>query len=381
MKFFNITLLISIFFALAACNKNRPAGQDNNQTEANADTAYTVHYAKGFQVKKYGDYTLVSVRDPWDTTRLLQTYILVDKQKELPANLPQGTIVRTPLNNVATYSTIHCSSLNELGVTDIIKGVCEPQYIKLDVIQQGVKNGTITDLGMASKPDVEKIIMLNPDAIFATPIQGWTYGNIEKTKIPILETIDYTESNPLGRAEWVRFYSLFTGTEQLADSLFAITEKNYKEIKKIVSNTTQRPSVLTDIRYQGKWNMPGGKSFMSNMLADAGATYPWAENSSTTYMPLAFESVLDKAGDADIWIIKYNTPSDLTYESLEKEYKPYSHFKSFRDRNIYGCNTAYSSYYEDLPIHPDYILKDMAYVFHPELFPDYTPKYYKKFGE
>ena len=98
-------------------------------------------------------------------------------------------------------------------------------------------------------------------------------------------------------------------------------------------------------------------------------------------MPLAFESVLDKAGEADFWIIKYNWPKDMTYQSLEKEYKPYSHFKAFKEKNIYGCNTAYSSYYEDLPIHPDYILKDMAYIFHPELFPGYTPKYYKKIGE
>lgn len=373
MKHFNITLLFIIILVLAGCNKRQPAEQDNQP-----DTGYTVNYAKGFQVKKYDGYTTVSVRDPWDTTRMLQTYVLVDKNKELPANLPEGTLVKVPLTSVATYSTIHCSTLNELNRVDIIKGVCEPEYIKLDVIQNRIKDGTIANLGMASKPDAEQIIMLSPDAIFATPIQGWTYGTIEKTGIPILETTDYTESHPLGRAEWIRFYSLFTGTEQLADSLFAITEKNYREVKEIIADAANHPSVLTDIRYQSKWNMPGGKSFMANMLADAGASYPWADNNSTTYMPLAFETVLDKAGEADIWIIKYNWPKDMTYESLKKEYKPYSNFKAFKKKNIYGCNTAYSNYYEDLPIHPDYILKDMAYVFHPELFPDYTPKYYKK---
>ena len=381
MKSFNITLLFTIILVLTGCNKQKPVGQDESALHKQTDSVYTVHYAKGFQVKKYNDYTLVTVRDPWDTTRLLHTYVLVDRTKELPANLPKGVVVKIPLQNVATYSTIHCSSLNELGQIDIIKGVCEPQYIKLDVIQQRVKNGEIENLGMASKPDVEKIIMLNPDAIFATPIQGWTYGNVEKTNIPILETVDYTESHPLGRAEWIRFYSLFTGKEHYADSLFAITEKNYKEVKEIVANVTKRPSVLPDIPYQGKWNMPGGRSFMSNMLSDAGAIYPWNEDKSTSYMPLNFEIVFDKAGEADIWIIKYNTPSDMTYTSLEKEYKPYSYFKAFKSKNIYGCNTAYSSYYEDLPIHPDYILKDMAYVFHPDLFPDYKPKYYKRISE
>jgi iron complex transport system substrate-binding protein len=377
MKLLNITLLFSIILILAGCNKPKPAGQDNMKPQ----TEYTVYYAKGFQVKKYDKYTTVSVRDPWDTTRMLQTYILVTKNKDLPANLPKGTIVRIPLETVATYSTIHCSTLNELDAVNLIKGVCEPQYIKLSNIQDGVKSGAIVDLGMASKPDTERLIMLSPDAIFATPIQGWTYGSIEKTGIPILETTDYTESHPLGRAEWIRYYSLFIGKEQLADSLFAVTEKNYNAVKEAVNGTTNRPSVFTDMRYQNKWNMPGGKSFMANMLSDSRASYCWSDDNSTTYMPLAFESVLDKAGEADFWIIKYNWPKDMTYQSLEKEYKPYSYFKAFKEKNIYGCNTAYSSYYEDLPIHPDYILKDMAYIFHPELFPGYTPKYYKKTGE
>lgn len=376
MRFFNITLLLSILLVIAGCSKKQPANEDKT-----VSGNYTIKYAKGFEVKKYDDYTTVSVRDPWDSTRVLQTYILVDKNERLPENLPTGTLVKIPLERVVTYSTIHCSSLNELSSIDIIKGVCEPQYIKLDVIQNRVANGSIENLGMASKPDVEKIIMLSPEAIFATPIQGWTYGSIEKTGIPILETIDYTESHPLGRAEWIRFYSLFIGKEQLADSLFAITEKNYLDIKEAVAKTATRPSVLTDIRYQGKWNMPGGRSFMANMLADAGASYPWANNSSTTYMPLSFETVLDVAGNADVWIIKYNSNVDMTYESLAKEYKSYSYFDAFKKKNIYGCNTSYSTYYEDLPIHPDYILKDMAYVFHPELFPDYTPKYYKKIGD
>ncbi|MBF0651008.1 ABC transporter substrate-binding protein [Dysgonomonas sp. GY75] len=377
MKLLNITLLFSIILILAGCNNRKPAGQDNIKPQ----TGYTVYYAKGFQVKKYDEYTTVSVRDPWDTTRMLQTYVLVAKNKDLPANLPKGTIVRIPLETVATYSTIHCSTLNELDAVNLIKGVCEPQYIKLSNIQDGVKSGAIVDLGMASKPDTERLIMLSPDAIFATPIQGWTYGSIEKAGIPILETTDYTESHPLGRAEWIRYYSLFIGKEQLADSLFAITEKNYNAVKDAVAGTANRPSVFTDMRYQNKWNMPGGKSFMANMLSDSGASYCWSDDNSTTYMPLAFESVLDKAGEADFWIIKYNWPKDMTYQSLEKEYKPYSHFKAFKGKNIYGCNTAYSSYYEDLPIHPDYILKDMAYIFHPELFAGYTPKYYKKIGE
>ncbi|MDR0547009.1 MAG: ABC transporter substrate-binding protein, partial [Dysgonamonadaceae bacterium] len=46
--------------------------------------------------------------------------------------------------------------------------------------------------------------------------------------------------------------------------------------------------------------------------------------------------------------------------------------------NIYICNTGKVTYYEDLPVHPDYILKDLVGIFHPELLVNYQPKYYRK---
>lgn len=373
MNYFKFLFLLITACVFSGCNLK------STQQNAVPTSDYEVKYAKGFTVNKQVGFTEISVRNPWDTSKLLQTYILIDKNRELPSPLPQGVIIRTPLDNVLAYSTIHCSSLKEVGAIDIIKGVCEPQYINVDEIQQGVKNGSIIDVGMAGSPDIEKIIMLNPEAIFTSPIMGQTYGNVEKTKIPIIEAVDYTEPNPLGQAEWIRFYSLFTNTENLADSLFDITVTNYNEIKKIVSTTTkERPTVLTDMKYMDSWNMPGGKSYMSNMLTDAGANYIWSDNDSGTFLPLAFEAVLDKGGNADFWLIKYYSPNDMTYESLKKEYKPYSYFKAFKEQNIFACNTMKSSYYVDLPIHPDYILKDFAYIFYPDLFTDYTPQYYKK---
>jgi len=364
---------ITLILILAGCNSK--SKEITNTSSKN----YEVKYAKGFSVSKHEGYTEVSVHNPWDTSKLLQKYILIDREKVVPPDLPEGTIVKIPIKNVLAYSTIHCSSLKEVGAIGTIKGVCESQYIHVDEIQQGIKDGSITDVGMAGAPDIEKIIMLDPEVIFASPIMGQTYGNLEKTKIPIIEAVDYTEPNPLGQAEWIRFYSLFTGTEHLADSLFNITVNNYNEIKQLVSGASDMlPTVLTDMKYMDSWNMPGGKSYISNMLADAGAKYIWSDNDSETFLPLAFESVLDKGGNADFWLIKYYSPNDMTYESLKKEYKPYSYFKAFKEQKIYACNTFKSTYFVDLPIHPDWVLKDFAYIFYPDIFPDYQPTYYKK---
>jgi len=377
MRLLKITIVsYLLIFLLAGCNQKQPASQG-----ASTEKPYEIYYAKGFKVEKYTGFTEVSVVNPWDTTKLLQKYILVDRNKDIPAGIPQGTLVKIPVKSAAVYNTLQCSTLNELESADIIKGVFEPQYVKLESIKTGVLDGSIENLGEASKPDVEKLIMLSPEAILASPIVGQTYGNIGKTNIPIIEIPDYTESHPLGRAEWIRFYSLFIGKEELADSLFNITVNNYNDLKSMATSLAEKPTVFTDTKYQSSWNMPGGKSYMANMLADAGGAYIWAGDDSSTFLPLSFEAVLDKAGEGDIWLIRYFAPQDMTYESLKKEYKQYSYFKAFKNKNIYGCNTTYSAYFEDLAIHPDYILKDFIKIFHSESIPDYDLKYYKKVNE
>lgn len=375
MRLLLASLLAVILFS---CSGNK---QPTATIETTTDSIYKVKYAKGFTVNIYDDYKLVSVRDPWDTTRILQQYILVDKNKELPANLPEGTIIRTPLENVAAYSTIHSATLQEIGAIGTIRGVCEPEYIDIDYIKQGIEDGTIVDLGQAANPIVEKIVDIEPEAIWATPIEGLHYGSVAKTGIPIIETPDYMEPEALGRAEWIRFYSLFFNNEAYADSLFIETEQNYNAIKKKIASVDNRPTVFLDLMYGGTWYISGGESFISKMLNDAGATYVWAGDQRTKTTASAFEQVLEKAGEAQFWLIKYNQPYTLTYNVLSKEYQPYSYFEAFKKRNIFECNTGIKSYYEDLPIHPDYILQDFAYVFHPYLFPDYTPRYYSKMKE
>ena len=44
---------------------------------------------KGFTVQRFDTYTMVEVRDPWDSTRLLQRYLLVDRTKSVPWRITQ----------------------------------------------------------------------------------------------------------------------------------------------------------------------------------------------------------------------------------------------------------------------------------------------------
>ena len=119
----------------------------------------------------------------------------------------------------------------------------------------------------------------------------------------------------------------------------------------------------------------------AGMMEDAGADYPWSDNELSGSIPMSFEHVLERAADADVWVFKYNRPQNMTYADLEDEYGGYVRFAPFRNRKVYACNTHTTPYYEDIPIHPDYVLADMVWVLHPELMPEYTPRYFHKMQE
>ena len=62
-------------------------------------------YAKGYEIIHYNGFTTVEIANPWDTTKILQRYVLVEKGADLPSNLPEGTLIRTPLDNIIMYTT------------------------------------------------------------------------------------------------------------------------------------------------------------------------------------------------------------------------------------------------------------------------------------
>ena len=370
MKFFISTLFLLCF--TLSCSVKQSSSEDQSFSSD------TILYARGFTIQHFTDYTSVEVRDPWDSTRILQRYLLVDRGALMPGDLPKGTVVRTPVKNIVVYTSVHAAIIDQLGEADKVIGVCEPRYMDTPSIQEGLRVGKIADLGEATAPNIEKIIDIGAEIIIASPFQNAGYGPAEKLGIPIIEAADYMESLPLGRTEWIRFYGLLFGKEVMADSIFRETEDRYLELKELAKTDTNRPTVISEKKFGSSWYMPAGDSYVAHLYNDAGADYIFKDLPGAGSTPLAFETVLDKAIHADMWLIKYNQTNDMTYKDLRTEYTPYENFDAFKNRRIYTCNTGIVPYYEEFPIHPDYLLKDLVWVFHPELLPGYTPRYYRK---
>lgn len=365
--------IVTLVLLISACGGGSGT---SSHSETPVDTV-KFRYAENIRILKFKNYTKVELRNPWDTLKTLHTYILTDRNNAKSSNLPEGTIVRTPLENAIVYSSVHNSLIAEIGGIESIAGVCDIQYIKHPQIKAMYEKGVITDCGSSMSPDIEKIIDLNADAVLLSPFENsGGYGRIESIGVPIIECADYMETSPLGRAEWMKFYGLLTGREQEADSLFRSVENEYLSLKQIAKDVTNRPTVISELKYSSAWYVPGGKSTTAKIIDDAGADYIFSYTTESGSVPMSFETVLDKGQKADFWLIKYNQKQDKTYSELKKDYSPYTNFDAWKNKRIFGCNTSYVNFYEETPFHPEALLRDLIIIFHPEIMKDEKTRYF-----
>lgn len=369
IAFWSVLLLI-----LVSCRGN------GVESETSRGDTLQLHYAQHLQIVEHEGYTEAVLLNPWQVGKVLHRYYMVPKgedREEVSKFLEKkmdGDIVRTPIKRSIIFTAPHCQLLCDLACEDVIKGVCDMQYIH---VRQFDKS-RVVDCGQAMQPMIEKIIDLHPEALLVSPFENsGGYGKLEHLGVPVIEAADYMETSPLGRAEWMKFYGRLFGCEQRADSLFHAVDSAYQTLCKKASEMPQGRSILTERKTGNVWYTPGGQSTIGRMLADAHAAYPWAEDKQAGSLALSAEQVIDRGEEIDVWAFKYMAPRPLTRADLLQEYAGYKQLKAFRRGEIYECNTDVEAYFDETGFHPDYLLRDFIILAHPEARLGEL-KYYKK---
>ena len=369
------SFFISAFVWLTSCDGHSVRHQEVGDTLA-------FHYSSLLSIVEHDGYTVADISNPWKPGKRLHRYYLVPRESDIDihsSDFSDGTVVRTPIQRAAVFTTVHCALLTELELGSHIVAVADAKYIKVPYVQQQLKAGRIVDCGNGLNPVVEKIMDVKPDAILLSPFENsGGYGKTEEIGIPLIECAEYMETSPLARAEWMRFYGLLFGVGEKADQLFHQVDSCYTAYQQLAKRMGPGRSVLMDKIAGSVWYMPGGRSTIGEMLKDARARYPWADDEQSGSLSLPFETVLEKAGESDVWMLRYSSDHDLTYDELLSEYHGYSQLKAFRHREVYGCNVELSSFYEDTPFHPERLLSDFLQILHPDIIGLPPLRYYKK---
>lgn len=367
----HITLLAMAFLAMASCHHGKePLAEDDGDT-------IHMKYATLLHIVRHDCYTTVAIDHPWKQGATLHKYILVDKDSTLPSRLPEGTVVRTPSERNIVFNTAHCQLMGWLGAEKQLIGVADLKYILVPFVQKCVASGSIADCGDGLNPVVEKVVELKPTLLMLSPFENsGGYGRLESIGIPLIECADYMETSALARAEWMRFYGLLFGKEQEADSLFAVVDSCYHQLTTLAKTAKTQRSIINEKLTGSTWYVPGGKSTVGRLIADANGQYAWSGDSHSGSLAMTFETVLDKAGDSDVWIFNHFGSGRLTYDRLASEYAGYKQMKAFKQHNTWYVDTQRVPYFEEVSFHPDYLLRDYITLLHPELGLG-LPKYYE----
>lgn len=350
-----------------------------NRTSDGGDTI-ALRYAQQLSLIQYKGYVQATLANPWKEDAVLHSYVLVPKgrvgdsllQHDAQLQAMEATVVRTPIAHAVVFTTSHCSLLYDLHAQQALSGVCDLAYINLPDVQRRAKlrpkdTAAVVDCGSSMQPDVERIMQLHPEVLLVSPFeQSGGFGKLATLNIPIIETADYMETSALGRAEWMKFYGLLFGRALQANALFAQVDSNYHALMAKAQQTREKVSAFTERKMGSVWYVPGGRSTIAQLLRDARVTYPFADDTHSGSLALSFETVLNEAGNSDIWLIKYNHHPN-TRQALLAEEAGYAQFKAFQRGKVFGCDCAAVPYYEEVDFHPDRLLNDILQIAHPTL--------------
>lgn len=391
---------------MAACQGGKTAAAD-----AEAGDTLEMKYAKLLTIVKHGDgeessdaaegidyqYAEAIIANPWKAGTMLHRYILIPKGKEgdktvamLARKRSTGArcttdTVRTPVESNLVFTAPHCQLLTELGCQNAITGVCDKDYINIPDIKSRAQADAkvahpIMDCGSSMQPDIERIIALHPEALLISPFENsGGYGKLDKLRIPVIETADYMETSPLGRAEWIKLYGLLLGSSK-ADSLFSAIEKEYLQLKAEAAKLPLGLSILTERKTGNVWYVPGGKSTMGILLRDAHARYIFADDTHSGSLSMSPEQIIAKGNQVDVWAFKYFGGNALTKQDLLAEYQGYQALKAFQTGTVYETDTSCEPYFELTSFHPEILLREFIILSHPEAGDKFGKlRFYKKY--
>lgn len=328
------------------------------------------------------DYTAAIISDPWNAGKRLATYALIPHELTKLPSVPDGfKIIRTPLQRSVVYSSTNSAAITELGVLSALAAVSDGNYYAPDdTISILINQGRIIDIGNSMSPKLETLVEVEPDAILVSPYENAGHGILDAINTPVVECADYMETTPLGRAEWILFLGELYGVRDKARQLYNCITANYLTLRDIVSKSeSPKPKILTEMLTSGVWYVPGGKSYMARMLSDAGADYPWSDNRSTGSLQLDVAAVIDKASDADIWIMRSsNIP---TVKSLKSDNPIFKNIKALANGNVYNCDPSKTTFFNDIAFHPERILSDYINIFHPGIIENQSLRYFNKIAQ
>ena len=305
---------------------------------------YPLDHATQFTADCYeGGYTLLTLADS-DAK-----FLVVPEGTDEPEDLPKGvTVLRQPVQNIYLVSTSVMDLFLRLDALDCIalSGTrAEGWY--LDEARAAMERGAIAYAGKYSAPDYEQILAagcglaIENTMIYHTPE---VKEQLERFGIPVVVERSSYESGPLARMEWIKFWGILLGREDLAEEIFSQQAARIEALSGQPS--TGKTCAFFSITANNLANVRKGGDYVSQMIGLAGADYVFAgltdSGSNLSTMNLPLEDFYAGARDADFLI--YNSTIEgvvSTTDELIAKCSLLADFRAVQNGNVWCTSQSF----------------------------------------
>lgn len=352
-----------------------------------------VQYAEHFSVSYHGHYKVVRTHaevrafgsdDPAERTE--DVIVLVQSgtpQPEPAGELADATFITVPATTVAANNDGTLAFLQALDRTRDVVAV-GGSAIYEDTLRSRVEQGEIGKIGYNwhGEPNLEVLLSTQPDVALMTvdsPDNVKSLGRARSLGVAAAPTFEWAEIHYLGRAEWVKYVSLFFNAEAEANALFARVAQRVAQLKEQVSRQSDRPTVLWGYYSgNGRWMMHQN-NLEARLLDDAHTTNPYANFEGDRRFdgePISSEQLLVAGAEAEHWIIGDIHASELPAANYMNQFTAWASGNLYHNYKHTKWEYNAYDYYKTAIVRPDRVLADLISLLHPEVLPEHETVYF-----
>jgi iron complex transport system substrate-binding protein len=349
-----------------------------------------VEYASNLAIEYFNNYKRLTVSSPWTGAAEPFTYILVQCGTPAPEGYAPEQIIEVPATRALALSTTYLPHFVALDTLDRLIGVDSFLYINTEAVMARVAADALIEVGGGSSINIEMVLDSESDLVL-------TYGSgapeydahpaLIDAGVPVALSADWTETSPLGRAEWIKFTGAFFNAESGANAAFDSIAGEYQALVELAATADAQPLVLWSAytTWGEAWFISGGRSYIGQLLRDANAIQVLGDAPEVVdqvgSVPFSFEVVYDAGLNADVWFPGvYAVP---TLADLVAQDERYADLTAVENGLVYNNDARVNEnggvdYFETGVTNPQLVLADLIAILHPNLMPDHDLYFFRR---
>ena len=343
-----IALVMIVSAVLTGCGGSGKTEQGEGK-KPEAPEIKGLTYESTLELKRATEFSVYHYEDDYDLIDIhdSQRFLLVPEGEKAPEGIDEDIIVlQKPIDRIYLAATASMAMFVSMDALDHIRmSSIKPEAWTFDEPKEAMKKGDIIYAGKYSEPDYETMLDEQCDLALESTMIDHTpevKEMIEDLDIPVMVDRASYESDPMGRAEWIKLYGVLTDHEKEAEEFFDEQMDSIKDLDDF--KNTEKTVAFFYISTDGKVVVRGSTDYIPKMIEIAGARYVFKDlddESGRTAVDMSMEQFYASAIDADYII--YNGSIDSSVKSLDDliaKDPVMKKMKAVKDKNCWVTKSA-----------------------------------------